>query len=333
MAVFVDIPAANPLLTNWAVGAVPQDLAFIDRIAPVQTVGSRSGRYTVYDLPLEEVQDRIEGETNPWPQIRYGASEATFTIDAHGVEHPVPRLQSAGEYNAQRRNGVFLTQRQVQFNKVKTYLTFLSDAANYGTYTGSPAAKFNTDTTNIRSYFRTTGRVQGLGVRRNVAVMGVDVFDAIIANALFRGTFQGFQLMPAEQPALEKFVAAHLGLEDLIVLDLAYNSAAPGQAASYSDVWPAETVALYYRGPLAVAAGGGVATDAAGRPLIEEATPSFIRQIVWTGVPGAPTGIAAWETEDAMPGFGVTRIRSAQLYAPPAIQMARAGYLMTNVLA
>lgn len=333
MAVFADIPAANLLLTNWAVGAIPQDLAFIDRIAPVQRTSQRSGRYTVYDLPLEEVQDRIESETDPWPQLRYAATEASYTIDAHGVEHPVPRLQSAAEYNAQRRNGVFLTQRQVQFNKVKTFLGFLGDSANYGSYTGSPSAKFNTDTTDIRAYFRTTSRVQGLGVRRNVAVMGEDVFDAILANAVFRGTFSGFQLAPSEPAALERFVADQLGLEDLIVVDLAYNSAAPGQTASYSDVWPAETVALYYRGPLTVAATGTAATDAAGRPLIEEATPSFVRQIVWTGVPGAPDGIAAWEVEDLVPGFGVTRVRTAQLYAPPALQMARAGYLMTNVLA
>ncbi len=328
----LDIPAANPRLSNYAVGAIPQDLSFIDRIAPIQYVPVQTGRYLNYSAPLKPRDDRIGPNTDPWPQITYSATEQVWTAGAHGEEHPVPKLQDAGAYMQELRNAVFLTSRQVQFNKVYSILTHIGDAANFGSYTGSPTAKFNTSTTNVRAYYRGLRRVTGLGVKRNVLVMGEDVQEAILANEVFLASFQNFSLLPGNDEGMQQYLAQYLGVDELIVLDLEYNTAADGQTPSYSDVWPAETTLFFYRGPL-VASAGTVSADEAGRPLIDQATPAFMRQLVWTGVPNASQGIAAWNLDDPMPGFGVTRVRSAQIYAPPVIQMPGAGYLSTNVLA
>lgn len=332
MSSILDIPPANPRLSNYAVGAVPADLAFIDRIAPVQTVPVRVGRYMKYSAPLTVRDDRIGPTTEPWPQVYYEATEDTFVCEAHGLEHPVPRLQDTGARDQQLRNGVFVTSRQVQFNKVSAFLGLIGDATSYGSFTASPSAKFDGSGTDIRAYFRANQLVASLGVRRNVAVMGADVFDAILANDVFQGSFKGFKLLPGDEAGLRSFVAGYLGLEDVIVVELAANTAADGLTPTFASVWPAETVAFFYRGPLATLA-GQVTADEAGRPLIEEATPSFVRQIVWTGVPNAPTGIGAWTIENERAGFGVTLVRSAQIYAQPKIQMPGAGFLMTNVLA
>lgn len=328
----LDIPPANPRLSNYAVGAIPQDLAFIDRIAPIQPVPSRDGRYLNYSAPLSPRDDRIGPFTSPWPQVKYSATEDTWVAEAHGEEHPVPRLQDSGAYQQQVRNGIFITSRQVQFNKVFAILSFIGDSAEYGAYTGSPTAKFNSSGTDVRAWFRANRKVAGLGINRNVATMGTDVFEAILSNDVFLASFQGFKLLPDTEDGLRQFVASYLGIEEVIVVDLDYNTAADGQTPSYSTVWPAETVSFFYRGPLATTA-GVVSADEAGRPLIEEATPAFVRQLVWTGVPNAPTGIGGWMVENPLAGFGVTNVRAAQIYAPPKIQMPGAGYLATNVLA
>ena len=331
MSLIIDIPAANPRLSNYAVGAIPQDLAFIDRIAPVQRVMTQTGRYLNYSAPLKPRDDRIGPNTDPWPQVTYSATEQVWTAAAHGEEHPVPKLQDAAAYIQQQKNGVFLTSRQVQFNKVYAMLTYLADANNYVGFTASPVAKFNTNTTDVRAYYRGLRRVSGLGVKRNVLVMGEDVQEAILANTVFLASFSNFALLPGNDEGMQSFLAQYLGVDELIVLDLEYNTAADGQTAVYDDVWPAETTLFFHRGELAPA--GIASADEAGRPLIEEATPSFIRQLVWTGVEGAPQGIASWNIDDPIPGFGVTLVRSAQIYAPPVIQMPGAGYLSTNVLA
>lgn len=319
---------ANPLLTGWAAGAIPVDLSFIDRMFPIVTVAEQAGRYPVYDVPLAPVADRIGPRTDPWPSVDWGLSQDTYYCEGHGIEHAVPTMQASSDQDAERRDAVYITSRQVQFNKAYAILNEVGDSANWGALTDSPSAKWDSSGTDIAGYLDSQKDVitAATGVGSGfVLAIGQDAFRATLANSVFRDSFKYTERLPADGASRQAFLATYLGVDEVVVVDTQYTTSADGATAAHSALWPAETALLYYRGPAA-----GV--DAAGRATIQDAVPAFARQFYWTGVAGSVAGIASWEVPDPIPGTGVMRVRSAHWY-DFKVTMRAAGRLLTNLLA
>lgn len=234
----------DPLLTN--VGSRYKNRKFVaDRILPSVSVPSRTFKYLEWDkvvYDLHETKAVPKGSPN---QISIAATKKDGTCETHYLSDsidPQEQEQAGGEIPLATISTETLTDGLL-LRKEKTVADTLRDISvltQNTTLAGSDQWS-HADSDPQKAIM---ARADAMPMKPNILVLGRAVATKLITHAKVREAFRG-QALP--QITLE-WLAAYLELEEIIVGEAFYNSAARGQARTQVSLWGKDAI-LGYRAP------------------------------------------------------------------------------------
>lgn len=228
-------------LTDLSIAYRQDAPAYADRIFPRVTVMKQSDKYFIWDkgdMQRRNVKKRAAGTKFERASMRLTTDQ--YYSEQYALEHPIPdevRRNSDPAVDAERTGTQFLVD---QHNLEKDYTwasTYMNASA--GWTSGSVTAKWEQSTgvpvTDVE-YWKHLIRAQlGASTRhRWVGVCGSIVKAKLMGNAQIRNST--IYVTQGTSSAIEQSIAAVLGLDDLVVFDRIYNTAAEGKTASYSNM-------------------------------------------------------------------------------------------------
>lgn len=224
---------------------------------PKVAVSKLSDTYYVFGTESRRVESiKYEPRGLP-PEIDYAASTSPFVCEHYGDRHLIleDEYKNSDAALDPEQDATELLSQVTKLQREIRAASLLFTAGNYAT--GLKATLSGTDqfdnaasTPILTIKDACSDVVSRGGMRPNVAVMNMDVYNVLEQHATVIGRLQYTDPMVTRQK-----VAAMLGLSKIFVGEAIKNTAAEGLAESLSDIWP-DSVSLYYIPPQVLAAAG-----------------------------------------------------------------------------
>lgn len=221
-----------------------------DMVLPRVPVATQTFRYLKYGAAdMFQAPDTLVGRKGAPNQLDFSSSEASATVDDHGLDIGIPnndmlawqQAQAAGPgyvsaANPQER-GTRLIMQTVENRREYRAANLVFNAASYGTnnkVTLSGTGQWS-DYTNSDPLVAIMGYLDGMTMRPNIGVLGRATATKLrmhpkVCKAVF-GNNTDAGIVPL------RALADQLELEEIYVGDAWINTAAPGQAATVSRAW------------------------------------------------------------------------------------------------
>lgn len=271
-------------LSDFSVAYIQNPAASIARRAfPVQNVAKQSDKYfvwTIADHMRTDMQKRAPGTAAA--DRDFALSTGTYFCDVLALAHNVSSQVTANaDFNYEEAIVKLLLQDAML--KEEYDWGAIAFASSWGTNTTPGTAWSNAAAypisdlaTGVRTVLLATG------MRPNVLALGADTWYkglSIHEDLVDRLPDNSARIVTKE------FVANLLGLDEVLVSEVAYNSAAEGLAASNAFAATGTSALLFYRGPLG--------------PMSPTAGATF----AWTGLAGPGVQVKRYDVpkEDAFP--------------------------------
>lgn len=215
--------------------------AYADRIFPTVTVTNQSDKYFVWDkADLFRRQARKHAAGDAYARGGMRLSTETYYAEEFSLEYLIPDQvrRNADAAVDPERTGTYFLVDQLNLEKDYNFATdFLSSSA--GWTSGSVTAKWELSTgvpvTDVQNWMATIKQQLGASMQhRMVGVCGAIVKARLMGNSQVRNST--IYVTQGTSRAIEQSIAAVLGLDDLVVFDRVYNTAAEGKTASYSNL-------------------------------------------------------------------------------------------------
>lgn len=262
-------------LTNVSVMFIQDASAYVaDRV--FLNVPSEKQADIYYKIPRgyflrNAVKERAPGA--PTESAGYEIETDSFTCKVYGLDHPIPderRANTDNPLNADRNGAQFLTQLAMTNRekvwadavfKTGVWTTDVTGNTSSSAYGSDTVEQWDRDTStpieDVKFYQRKMMRMTGK--KFNVLTLGAAVWDWLTRHPdiLARVIPGGTNVTPAM--VTKAAVAALFGVDEILVSEATYNSAAEGQTDVYAFVLNQRGALLTYRPPAA-----GIETAAAG---------------------------------------------------------------------
>jgi hypothetical protein len=249
----------DALLTNYGIKAGVGTFDSGVKIAPLSRANSINGSYLERSRQLIGEADltRAPGEDYKFKQAAKGELKA-LNIKDHGIIVPVP-LELVEGYEdadlfAELQNATIEAGTEVQYSHavaVKNAVWADSQAGFNAKYGASnvvvPSTKWNANGSTIEQDIAAAiERVRiNSGYRANVVAMPQTVFNAIADNAN-SSVYERLKFTSSNVTTQQK-LAELFRVQEVIVFGELTNTANPGQAAAYGDLFTGDNVLVFYR--------------------------------------------------------------------------------------
>lgn len=236
----------NPLLTNMSIAYMRAARSLARTVFPVVPVASRKGVYMKFDKGdffRDEAKLRAPGD--PIEQTGYSASTGSYECKEYAIGHKMPdeiRASYQGPMSADRAAVELLSQRVLTRESrlfASTYMTTSVWGTDITGVAASPSTnevlRWDVNNADPIGDIRTgvsTLRTNLGGLKPNVLVMGQAVWDVLIDHDDMLSRIASTQT----QIVTEELVAQLFGLEKVVVLGDAYNSAAQGATTTMANI-------------------------------------------------------------------------------------------------
>ena len=253
----------NRPLTNVSV-AYSQEAAGVefvaDRAFPGIPVESKSDLYYTYkraDFNRDEMQKRALATESAGSG--YGLdSTGTYSCDVWALHKDVDdqiRANSDSPLSPDRDATIFLTQKAM----IRRENLWVSNYFKTGIWTGELAGQATSDSTHVAywdlstsspitdiRHAKTQARLNAGGFVPNIGVFSRPVFDKLVDHPDFIDRTKYGQTAPNPAMATRRIIAEILELEEVLVMDAVYNTAAEGATESNSYIGGL-SAGLFYR--------------------------------------------------------------------------------------
>lgn len=232
-------------LTDFSIAYRQEMPAYADRIFPRMTVTKQSDKYFVWDKAdmwrRNITKKRAAGTAFERGGVRL--STDSYYCEEYPLEYPIDdrvRRNSDAAVDLENFGARWLVE-QINLEKDYQWATdFMTTSSGWTAGTALSNGKWSvsataTPITDVTGWVRQLKR--GLGSSRQhriVGVCGSIVEKALISNAQIRNS--KIYVAEGTVEAIRASLAAVLGLDELIIFDREYNTAAEGKAASYSPI-------------------------------------------------------------------------------------------------
>ena len=320
-------------LSNLAVGfmADPGDF-HADEIFPPVNVDKQSNKYPIFDAAaLARIHAGIRARATAARRSGYTVSNDSYFSDNIALAHEMPfeSLQNA-DFNLDRGAIRFIAE-QIKLSKEQLVLSKVSKLTSWGTLTDhagvasgatSAALTYNewhiAGTTPVADIFDLKRKIKARCRRMpNELILAADVADILVNHADIKARFN---YVVAGTLTYDDLTTVFFPKKDgvVIVPEANYNTAAEGQTASYSNLFPNGYVWLGYVNPT---------PDASGE------VPSAGYQFVWRPFGGDAGGVYILPPKDENDaGSRHIRIYEGGYFADAKIVSADCGALITGIL-
>ena len=254
-----DVRPVNPVLTNLSIaGANKKFLA--DKIAPPAPQPQQSGTYFVYTPSywMRVPTGGLRAPGAPYSKLGYGVSTGTYKTKEHGYEKLLAdsiRNSSETPEDLQMMDVRFLTNAiQMEWEAAVAAACFVTGV--WGTSTALTGTNKWDDYANsdpIKDAKTARLAIHRLvGVYPNTCFIGVASYNKLIEHPLLLDKYKYTQ----KGILTEELIAAVFGVDEVIVGDTSYNSAAEGVAAVGADIWTTNALFLARNNPTLGVANG-----------------------------------------------------------------------------
>lgn len=230
-------------LTDLSIAYRQDAPAYAERIFPRVVVQKQSDKFFVWDkgdMWRRSVKKRAAGTKFERAGMRL--STETYYSEQYALEHQIEdeRRRNADPAVDPERSGTFFLVDQHNLEKDYQFATdYLNGSAGWTSGSVSAGGKWDTATgapvTDVQYWMSLIKQQLGASMsHRWVGVCGSIVKARLMGNAQVRNST--IYVTQGTSNAIEQSIAAVLGLDDLVVFDRVYNTAAEGKTASYSNL-------------------------------------------------------------------------------------------------
>jgi hypothetical protein len=221
-----------------------------DRVLPPVNVADEVGIYWVYDKSRFNIPYAKRAPRSVYREIDWKSARDSYVSEEYGLEMKIDdreRSNSAIPLDLDETSTEILTDNLLN-NRERRVASLVTNAANYPvghTVTLAGVDQWN-DATSTPIDDIEAGRAQirrVSGMLPNTIAMGYEVWTKLRRNPQILNELNG-------EPATEANVAAVLGVQEIIVGSVLYNTKPEGQTEVLGDLW-GKDVLLYYREPRA----------------------------------------------------------------------------------
>lgn len=228
-------------LSTLSIAYRQENPAYSDLIFPRVPVAKQSDKFYVWskaDAWRRNVAKRAPGTRAARASI--GNSTSTYFSEQYALEHFIEdekRRNADPAINPEETGTRFLTDQHALEKDYQWTAAYMSASAGWGSGSLGSGGKWNTSTgapvTDVQNWTRTIKRALGASRQHKfVGVCGTIVEAALIGNTQIRNS--SIYVQQGTVTAVRASLAAVLGIDELVVIDREYNTAAEGKAASYS---------------------------------------------------------------------------------------------------
>ena len=237
----VDVRPVNPVLTNMSIAGRNKNF-LAEKIAPFSVQPQKSGTYFTYTPSywMRVPTGSVRASDAPYTQLGYGVANSTYSTVEHGYEKLLPdpvRNASQTPEDLQMKDVQFLTNAlQLDLEKSVADKLFTSSVWGAGDVTLSGAQQWDDYANSDPIKDAKTARLaihQLVGEFPNTMFIGISSWQKLIEHPLLLEKYKYTQ----KGILTEDLVAAVFGVEEVVVGDTSYNSAAEGQTAVGANIW------------------------------------------------------------------------------------------------
>ena len=277
-----DVRPINPVLTNLSIAGRNKNF-LAEKIAPYSVQPQKSGTYFKYD-PSYWMRVPTGGQRAPnalTKELGYGVSTDTFSANEHAYKKLLPdpiRNASQTPEDLQMKDVQFLTNAlQLDLEAAVAAKVFVTGV--WGTSSALTGANKWDDYANSDPI--KDAKTARLAIHRlvgeypNTMFIGVSSWNKLIEHPLLLDKYKYTQ----KGILTEELIAAVLGVDEVVVGDTSYNSAAEGQTAVGADIWTTNALFLCRNSPSLGVANGAYT-------------------FIWDEAGNNPWAIKEWRSED-----------------------------------
>ena len=236
-----DVRPVNPVLTNLSIAGRNKNF-LAEKIAPFSVQPQKSGTYFIYTPSywMRVPTGSVRPSDGPYTQLGYGVTTDTFSTVEHGYEKLLPdpvRNASQTPEDLQMKDVQFLTNAlQLDLEKSVADKLFTSSVWGAGDVTLSGTNQWDDYANSDPIKDAKTARLaihQLVGEFPNTMFIGISSWQKLIEHPLLLDKYKYTQ----KGILTEDLVAAVFGVNEVVVGDTSYNSAAEGQTAVGANIW------------------------------------------------------------------------------------------------
>lgn len=310
-------------LTNFSVGyGYPQFIA--NQVAPTLRVSKQSDKYRVWGAEGHNIpQSDAVSPGATAEEIDYTLSNDTFYCNGHALRHAIADRTRAAHDDPTilDRNAVFLTKRGVELKREKLLADYVQTTTNYAaanTVTLAGVNQWNAASPDPFADIEAAKNQVSLstGFEANTIILGRDVWNVAKQMSAFIDRIK-YSMKGYLSPAL---FGEAVDIPNVLIGNVAYNTANEGQTASVSRLWSDNIIVAY------------IDQSLLGSPSIEEASPTAFTFFTWAdpSLPVAEDGAVVYRyREEPRHSDVIEYEKYYDLKAP----WAGAAYLINDVLA
>lgn len=285
----------NTLLSNVSIGYSQPDSSFVaDRVFPLIPVMKQSDVYPVYnrgDFFRDEGDRMLRAPGAPTVLTGYGLSTSPYYANnyAIGAEIPVELRANADSVFPLDQNATQLITNLQRIRRERAFATDFMTTSVWGTdvqgdvtagYTKWSDYGASNPLLNLRTGIRTVQIATGM--KPNKLVLGGIVWDTLVDHPDLIGRISGAATPGQPAIARRELLAQLLEIDEVLIADSVYNSAAEGAAVTMARIIDDDALLLY------VPSTPGLMMPSAGY--------TFFWQSAVLG-PAAPQFIRRWEDD------------------------------------
>jgi hypothetical protein len=246
----------NSLLSNVSIGYSQPDDSFIaDRVFPLVPVDKQSDLYTIYnrgDFFRDEGDRMLRAPGAPTVITGYGLSNNPYYANNYAIGTEIPvELRANADTNFQLdESGTALVTNLQRIRRERAWAVDFMKTGVWGTDKtgGSDFTKWSdygssSPLADIRTGIRTVQIATGM--KPNKLVLGGLVWDVLVDHPDLIGRVSGAATVGAPAMARPELLAQLLGIDEVLVGDAIYNSAAEGVAVSMTRIFDDDALLLY----------------------------------------------------------------------------------------
>ena len=254
-----DVRPVNPVLTNLSIAGRNKNF-LAEKIAPFSPQPQKSGTYFTYTPSywMRVPTGSVRASDGPYTQLGYGVSSSTYNTVEHGYEKlladPIRNASQTPE-DLQMKDVQFLT-NALQMDLESSVASKLFTTSVWGTdvtLTGGNQWSDYANSDPINDIM--TGKIaihRLVGQNPNIMFIGIASWLLLREHPLLLDKIKYTQ----KAVLTEDIVASLLGLDEVVVGDTSYNSAAEGQTAVGADIWGKNALLLCRNSPTLGVANG-----------------------------------------------------------------------------
>jgi hypothetical protein len=291
---------------------------------PFTPVGQQNGNLMpIFGKEAFRVRDNTATATSEINEIDFEASTVTLNCAGHAARHPIGYDEDFADAFARGQVAMDLLMDNLLLEREWLGIQYLLASASWSGNVYSTSMALDQAATEVGVVLdaRREAIADKCGRRPNKWAIGPGMWNSLKFHAKLVNKLPSSSMQFFTKP---QQLAEVLDLDEIIVMDVRYDSANEGQTSTLAKAWGDEYGVLFYAPPVGTA-------DEYGRNIVGSRTPTLGKTAIWDKVSDGTGGFRVRRWDDPARGTGGTEWIQAAAFYGFQLTMPDCGELQTNL--